>query len=98
MSAWCLHHKGKSPRLIRRHISNRCAKKETCSAVPRTNRIIFRSPLFVHPLGRKSVFDMGASLRSFEVAIRRSFFDDDAESLGKKRLVVDVVDELGYTR
>ena len=26
---------------------------------------------------------------SFEVAIRTSFFDDDAESLGKKRLVVD---------
>ena len=35
---------------------------------------------------------------SFEVAIRTSFFDDDAESLGKKRLVVDVVDELGFTR
>ena len=29
---------------------------------------------------------------SFEVAIRTSFFDDDAESLGKKRLVVDEVD------
>ena len=35
---------------------------------------------------------------SFEVAIRTSFFDDDAESLGKKRLVVDGVDELGFTR
>ena len=35
---------------------------------------------------------------SFEVAIRTSFFDDDAESLGKKRLVVDVVDELCFTR
>ena len=35
---------------------------------------------------------------SFEVAIRTSFFDDDAESLGKKRLVVDEVDELCYTR
>ena len=35
---------------------------------------------------------------SFEVAIRTSFFDDDAESLGKKRLVVDEVDELGHTR
>ena len=46
---------------------------------------------------------------SFEVAIRTSFFDDDAESLGKKRLVADEVGSLirfyradlyalGYTR
>ena len=31
------------------------------------NRIIFRSPIFIHPLGRKSVFDMGASLRGDEL-------------------------------
>ena len=65
----------------------------------------------MHPLGSLIGFYYGSLIavgmtwcvehdrnNSFEVAIRTSFFDDGAESLGKKRLVVDVVDELGYTR
>ena len=110
VSAWCLRHKGKFLRMIRRRTSNSRAKKDTCSVRPELT-VSFSAVLYFFTLLGVSLFliwephcvAMNCSVEptlynSFEVAIRTSFFDDVAESLGKKRLVVDVVDERCDTR